>query len=376
MKFFWKILLGIIALGVIAIVALGIWFYTAELKVESLEISPDESQISKVEKADAWLAKMQADNKFNGGVLLIKNDSVLLKKAYGFTDHTETNPLSTESAFRLASVSKQFTATGIMILKEKDSLDFDDSITKFFPELSYDKVTLRMLLNHTSGIPDAYMNFPEKYSDEVGDLLTNEKVVKLLAKDNPPFKNEPNSTYEYSNLGYVVLSATIEKVSGQSFENFMKTELFEPLGMKNTRVWNLLSKDKTFDNKTASFMNFRGAKEALLPEKLDGVSGDGAIFSSLNDFEIWNQFWYQNDILSQETMSEAFKKPTLTTGSTSDYGFGWTVTPNAVWHNGSWLGARTMIIRNFEQKNCLVILDNSSSLHVDKIGQELVKVFK
>ncbi|MFP2996867.1 serine hydrolase domain-containing protein [Spongiivirga sp. MCCC 1A20706] len=376
MKLFWKILLGIIGLVVICIIAFAIWFYNAELKVASLEISPEENQLSKVAKADAWLAKMQADDKFNGGVLLIKNDSVLLKKAYGFTDHTATAGLNTESAFRLASVSKQFTATGIMILKEKDSLDFDDPITKFFPELSYTDVTLRMLLNHTSGIPDVYMNFPDKYPDKVGDLLTNEKVVKLLAKENPPYKNEPNSKYEYSNLGYVLLSATIEKVSGQSFEDFMKVELFDPLGMKNTRVWNLLSDEKTFKNKTSSFVNFGGRKEALVPEILDGVSGDGAVFSSLDDFVIWNQFWYENNILSEETIKEAFKTPTLINAETSNYGFGWRVTPSAVMHNGSWLGARTTIIRNFELKNCLVILDNSSSLHIDRIGQELVKVFK
>ncbi len=376
MKIFWKIVIGIIVFVVLTMVGFGVWFYNTEMKLNELAIAEIDTQQSKIDKADAWLQKLNKDNKFNGGILLIENDSVILKKAYGFTDHTESQRLTPNSSFRLASVSKQFTATGIMILKEKGLLNFDDPITRFFPELSYQDVTVRMLLNHTSGIPDVYMRFPSQFPDEVGSILTNEKVVKLLAKENPPMKNKPNSTYEYSNTGYVLLSAIIEKVSEQSFEAFMKAELFDPLRMQNTRVWNLLSADKMFDNKTSSFTNFRGIKEHLKPGLLDGVSGDGSVFSSLNDFVIWNQFWYENDIISPETMNEAFKEVTLTSGSTSNYGFGWTVTPNAVWHNGSWLGARTMIIRNYKLKNCLVILDNSSSLHVDKIGQELVKVFK
>jgi CubicO group peptidase (beta-lactamase class C family) len=376
MNLFWKILI-IISVGlVVFFTGFLIWAFKFHPKVEELKIVKEDSQELKVNKADKWLGKLNSKNKFNGAVLLIKGDSILLKKTYGFSHANLKTKLTTNSSLRLASVSKQFTATGIMLLKEKGLLSFDDAITKFLPELSYKKVTIRHLLNHTSGIPDVYMSFPEKYKEEVGNFLTNAKVVKLLGKMNPELENEPNEEYKYSNIGYVLLSSIIERVSEKSFEEFLKIALFDKLDMKNTRVWNLLSKEETFDHKTNSFDNFLGIKTTLYPGILDGVSGDGSVFSSIDDMVIWNQFWYKNDLLSEETMNEAFKKPKLNDGTISNYGFGWIVTDYAVWHNGSWLGARTLIVRNTKLKNTLILLDNSSSASLNNIIKELVKVLK
>lgn len=376
MNLFWKITLIIVVSLIVVVVGFLTWLFVFKPNVEALKINKEDNLELKVTKADMWLEKLVTANKFNGAVLLIKSDSILLKMTYGFSDADSKTKLTTSSSFRLASVSKQFTATGIMLLKEKGLLSFDDEITKFLPELSYTKVTIRHLLNHTSGIPDVYMSFPKKYKNEVGNLLTNDKVVKLLGKENLTLESKPNEKYKYSNIGYVLLSSIIERVSKKSFEEFLKTELFDTLKMENTRVWNLLSKEKLFKNKTSSFDNLLGAKTTLKPGILDGVSGDGSVFSSINDMVIWNQFWYENDLLSKETMQEAFKRPILKNGEISYYGFGWIVTENAIWHNGSWLGARTLIVRNTKLKNTLILLDNSSSASLDNINRELTKVFR
>lgn len=372
-----KIVLGVIAVVIIGAIALFVWAYN-KVKIQDLELLETDTLAEKVEKANTWLSELQQNNKFNGAVLLIKNDSVLIKNTYGFADSKKTIPLTNNSMFRLASVSKQFTATGILLLKEQAKLDIDAPITQYLPDLPYTTVTVRHLLNHTSGIPDVYMSFPTKYKTEVGELLTNAKVVQLLVKEDLPLDNPPNTVHQYSNIGYVLLSAIIEQVSGTSFENFMKTELFDKLNMNETRVWNLTSTDTTFPNKTESFDNVMGDIMDLKPGVLDGVSGDGSVFSSINDFEIWNRFWYGNTLLSQASIEDAFSPVTLADGSTSNYGFGWIITPNVkvMWHNGSWLGARTIIIRNEELKNCMVILDNSSTLSLDEIAQQLVKVVK
>ncbi len=376
MKLIWKIIIGIVLFGIIIITGGIAWLYK-QVKVDHLKVDKQDDIHQKIEKADIWLNQLQEANKFNGAVLLIKNDSVLHKKVYGYTDYSKQEKLTTQSSFRLGSLSKQFTASGIMILKEKGILSFDDPIIKFLPTLPYYNVTIRHLLNHTSGIPDVYMGYPEKYPEEVKPFLTNSKVVSLLSKHKPELVTPPNEAYEYSNIGYVLLSAIIESVSGESFETFMHKELFKPLGMKNTRVRNLLSQTKTFENKTSSFdVDLLGNNSPLKPGLLDGVSGDGAVFSSIDDFIIWNDFWYNNSILSQETIQEAFKQPILNNGEKSNYGFGWLIAPNAVMHNGSWLGARTQIIRNFSLKNTIVILDSSSSLLVDQISEELTKVYK
>lgn len=377
MKLVWKIVIAAVLTLIIGFGIAVFWAFKKMTNVEKLEVSVTETQSNKVARADEWLSKLQKDNKFNGAVLLIKNDSVLLKNTYGYTDFTRKEKLTNQSSFRLASVSKQFTGVGIMLLKEQGKLNFDDPIINFFPNLPYPNVTVRNLLNHVSGIPDVYMDFPKKYKKEIGNALTITKVISLLQKENLPLVNEPNEKYVYNNTGYVLLAGIIEAVSNTSFESFMQEELFDKLGMKNTRVWNLVSEKDDFKNKTSSFENILGEVIELKPDILDGVAGDGAVFSSIEDMVLWNSFWNQNSLLSKETIKEAFKTSKLNNNTQNNYGFGWIVINNdAHWHNGSWLGARTTIIRNIKLKNCIVVLDNSASLNTDSIVKELVKVLK
>jgi len=346
-------------------------------EVAELVFEETDGREQTLERARKWLKELHKNHHFNGGVLLIKNDSVIFKETFGFTDHTRSNELNEHSAFRLASVSKQFTAAGIMLLKEQEKLDFDDPITKYLPSLKYKGSTIRHLLNHSSGIPDAYMGFPKKYKKEMGAELEISEVVNLLAKADLPYTSKPNETFQYNNTGYVLLAAIVESVSGESFESFMNRELFSKLEMHDSRVWNLVTKNPDFTNKTGSFRIKNDKTIELPPGVFDGLSGDGGIFCSLNDFITWNQFWEKNDLLSQETIAEAFKKSTFKNGKENTYAFGWNVMDNGgAWHNGSWLGARTLIARNGNLKNCIVVLDNSSSIHVDFIGQQLAQLLR
>ena len=198
-------------------------------------------------------------------------------------------------------------------------------------------------------MPDNYLNLAEKNKATI-DVLTNGKAIELVIEASEAADFAAGSIYEYSNTNYITLAYLIELISGQSFEAFMQTNLFEPLGMKDSRVWNLLSTDSTFQNKADDMMNFKGRLSKLEPTFIDGVAGDGAVFSSLHDFLIWDQFWYGNDLIRQENLVEAFKIPTLSSGEQSDYGFGWGIKDDIVWHNGAWLGARTLNRRDQKQK--------------------------
>ncbi len=213
MKLVWKIVIAAVLTLVIGFGIAVFWAFKKMTNVEKLEISINETQSDKVAKADKWLSKLQKDNKFNGAVLLIKNDSVILKNTYGYTDFTRKEKLTNQSSFRLASVSKQFTGVGIMLLKEQGKLNFDDPITNFLPNLPYPNVTVRNLLNHVSGIPDVYMGFPKKYKKEIGKSLTIAEVINLLEKENLTLISEPNEKFVYNNTGYVLLAGIIEAVS-------------------------------------------------------------------------------------------------------------------------------------------------------------------
>jgi len=217
----------------------------------------------------------------------------------------------------------------------------------------------------TSGIPDCYMELAKDHKDEIGDCLTISDVPRLIAKFPPERDDDVNEVHSYCNTSYVLLAAIVESASGSSFEDFMAKELFEPLGMRNTRVWNLVSEDKTFEGKAEAFL----WSNAMVPGFLDGVAGDGSVFSSLDDFVIWDQFWRDNDLVSTELMKCAFEKPTLNDGSSSDYGFGWVLQRHGHWHNGAWLGARTYTYQ--DDDFFVVVLDNSSSWIVDSMGQKI-----
>ena len=366
MKIALYILLGFIVLvgGFFA------WFFLVFLKVPGLEITPDMSEAEKIETIDHWFTLLQEKDKFNGVVLWAKEGKALLAKGYGFTNHRKETKLTANSSLRLASVSKQFTAAGIMLLKEKGQLGYEDKVATYLEGFPYENVTIRHLLNQVSGVPDIYMELAEAQKKNI-PLLTNEIAVDLLIQEKRPAKAPPNTTYQYSNTNYILLARLIEVISGQSFEAYMKSELFEPLGMNHTRVWNLASQEPTFEHKADDFENFRGKGSELTPTFLDGVAGDGAVFSSVNDFLIWDAFWYGNSLISPSTLQEAFQKPLLADGKKSNYGFGWVITEQGMWHNGAWLGANTMIVRNTEHKTCLVILDNSSNVFFDNILEEM-----
>jgi len=366
MKIFLYIILGVLTL----IIGFICYFFIFFLQVPELKISQETSEVKKIEIIDNWFTSLQEQYKFNGAVLFAKDGKALLAKGYGVTNHKRDIKLTENSSLRLGSVSKQFTAAGIMLLKEKGEINYDDLVSKYISDFPYKAVTIRNLLNHVSGVPDIYIELAESNKENI-PILTNQIAVDLLIDEKRETDTKPNKKFQYSNTNYIILSRLIEVITELSFEEYLKTELFDPLGMKNTRVWNLKSEEKTFENKADDFSNIEGYPSAVEPTFLDGVAGDGAVFSSANDMLIWNDFWYQNPLIKQTNLKEAFKKPILNNGDTSNYGFGWIITENGMRHNGRWLGAKTIIIRNTEKKTCIVILDNSSNVFFDKILEQL-----
>ena len=217
---------------------------------------------------------MEKANKFNGSVLWISNNRVLLNKGYGVTNVDATQRLNANSAMRMGSISKQFTAVGILVLAQHNQLKLDNEVRSVLPQFPYKGVTIRHLMNQVSGVPDEYMELAYKNQVEF-EVLTNAIAVELLCKNKAPLEFTPQSSFQYSNTNYILLARIIEVISGQSFEEFMQVNVFEPLNMDDTRVWNLVSEDDTFDNKTETFSNNNGERSAIEPDFLDGVAGDG-----------------------------------------------------------------------------------------------------
>ncbi|NQY68318.1 MAG: beta-lactamase family protein, partial [Flavobacteriales bacterium] len=198
------------------------------------ELGLTPAQQIKAAEIDSFLQFYHKEGVLNGTVLAAENGKVIYKNAFGYADFHTKDTLKIESIFRLASVSKQFTAMCIMILKERGKLGYDDDITKYLPELKYKNVTIRHLLWHTGGLSDGDELW-EKYWDK-RKLADNQDFLELIAKYKPKREFAPGKRYSYSNIGYNFLATIVGRASGILFREFVKQNIFEPLEMNNSLV--------------------------------------------------------------------------------------------------------------------------------------------
>jgi CubicO group peptidase (beta-lactamase class C family) len=321
-------------------------------------------------KLSALFDTLYAHKSFNGCVLVSGQGKVIFQNAYGLADVDTKRLLTTESIFELASVSKGFTAMGIMQLKEKKLLSYDDSIRKFFPELPYSGVSILNLLTHTSGIPD-FLGWTEEDVD-VRSINSNSEIIRVLPLKYPSTKFKPGSTFLYSNTNYILLSSIIEKVSGLSFSEFMGKNIFLPCGMSNTSVFqrfsNALPKDYALDYIWDGSENHFSRADSLKRYTyfMSGVTGAYGISSNLTDLYKWDNALTSALLVSDSTMKEAFS-PIKLKGSNNNieiepgipYVFGWQLLPNNdMFGSGSFGGYTSLIVRELSKKQTIILLSN------------------
>lgn len=305
---------------------------------------------NKTAELDKLMTQAHANGVFNGSVLVAENGKVIYRKAFGYANKETNQLLKPEFCFDLASVSKQFTAMGIMILKERNKLSYDDKITKYFPEFpAYGKdITLRNLLNNTSGMP-LYQPFATK------DNLTNAEILKII-EEREALDANIGERYVYNNAGYVMLGLIIEKVSKMSLAEFLKENIFKPLKMKNTLVGDTPNID--LKNRALGYSVIGELEDYTVSH-----TGSTSMFSNVDDLFLWDQALYSEKLVSKKTIEEAFTPVVLNNGSLSNYGFGWFLTPEkkSVNHSGSDFGYRNFIMRDLDKKNTYIWLTNAGN---------------
>lgn len=308
----------------------------------------------KIEQIDELVKSGYELGLFNGTVLVAYQGELLYKSAYGFQDLESKVPLQTTSAFYLASVSKQFTTMAIMMLKERGKLSFDDTLDKFFPQFPdyAKKVTIRHMMTHTSGIPDHF----SLISDATG--LTNQRVLELLLKlDSLLF--QPGEKYSYSNGAFVLLSLIVSQVSGQPFHIFMQKNIFNPLNMKNTLVYDESGPEVA--QRAIGYNIFGDVNDYTL-----FTTGAGGMYTTVEDLYKWDQALYNNQLVKSELLEEAYTPYILNNDSSTHYGYGWGILVDEhgkrVQHSGGLAGFSTYIERHLDQKNLIVFLCSKGTL--------------
>jgi CubicO group peptidase (beta-lactamase class C family) len=312
----------------------------------------------KAKKIESFFETLATKQNFHGTVLISYNEHVLFKGAFGYQDPgKKKHALKLNSVYQLASVSKQFTAAAILKLAEQGKLNLEDSIQKFYPNFPYKNISIKLLLQHRGGLSN-YTYFSEKYSDRKTPL-TNQGVVEMMIKHQPPVYFFPDRRMDYSNTGYVLLAAIVEKVSGKTFKKYMEEDIFKPLGMKHTHV---LDVNNLGDFNYVDAHDKWGAK--VRHDYLDGTTGDKGIYSTVDDMHTWDRVLYSGKFLSDSTLDSMYMPGSKKLEGPFNYAFGWrTYTLESgeviVYHGGWWNGFKTFFMRDLENRHSIIILCNN-----------------
>ncbi|MFL0161002.1 serine hydrolase domain-containing protein [Aquirufa salirivi] len=326
----------------------------------------------KAVKLDTFFQKLHSKTGFNGVVLVSQYGKIIYKKAFGFANYFTKNPLTTQTHFQLASVSKQFTAVAIMQLKEKNQLNYDDPIYKHIPGFPYDSsLTIRSLLTHRSGLPN-YAYCLDKFYDKKSPL-TNKMVVDMMIRLKPRIDYRPNAKFSYNNTNYLLLAHIVERLSGEDFRGYLKKHIFEPAGMHNTFVYDPMHPEML---KTAAtgYSPRRGQPAVVGFDHLDGVVGDKGIYSTVDDMHHWDMALNDESMVKLSTLEEAFSPQHRTPNVLpKNYGFGWRLTQldNGEWltyHTGWWHGFKNYYLHNAKDNSAIIILGNMANHSLGKVN--------
>lgn len=329
-------------------------------------------QGNQMKKLDSMFTSLHEKNAFNGNVLIADKGNTIFEKSYGFADETTKRKLNENSVFELASLSKQFTAMGIILLKKQGKLNYDDNISKYIPELSFYKdITVRNLLNHTAGLPD-YMELFEEHWDKT-KFATNGDIVKEFVKYKPAQQFKSNEKFEYSNTGYALLALIIERVSKQSYGSFLSQNIFRPLKMKNTLVYRSRFQPQKIENYALGYVSDSLGKKVspdsfgknYLSYYLDGVVGDGMVNSTARDLLIWDRALYGTKLVNADDKKEIYQFSKTADGKENPYGFGWALAKTEKYgtianHTGGWAGYANLIERHLDNDKTIILLQNNA----------------
>lgn len=308
-----------------------------------------------------------------GVAVLILDHGEVFQKGYGFSDVLEQRPITPDTVFDLASVSKQMTAMGILSLMEAGELALEDAVTDYLPDFQDpnpdDPILIADLLHHTSGLAD-YTSEAWQGTDAAFARLTLEDHLQWLNGQEPT--SDRGLEFDYNNSGYALLALIIERVSGQSFGTFMEERLFTPLGMTNTVVFSDLGQQ--IPNLAKGYaVSPQGTIE---PSSFPSVIvGDGNIFSSISDLARYDQGLRNGSVVKPATLQLAFTPGALDDGDQSfAYGLGWEVAPDYVEHSGSWYGTSTFYRHYTDMPVTIIVLANDENYQANELVDYLAEL--
>lgn len=315
---------------------------------------------------------------FNGSLLLAHQGEAVYNKSRGHARFRPKTPFAPENnIFQLASASKQFTAFSMLLLYEKGLVELDDKVCDYISKFPYPDITIRHLLNHTSGLQNYFYIIDNYWKKE--RLPEHEDMLDLIIAHSLPLNFTPGRRFSYSNTGYAFVAMLVETISGERFADFVQNNIFTPLNMENSFVYH---PGVDLDEVSARASLARGHERAgrwrreIPVDYNDGITGDKGVFSTAEDLLKWDNALEKNLLVSEETKALAFENGELRSGYKINYGFGFRIknkhSETIIYHNGWWKGYRTAYVRL--PGNTLLVILNNTTASISGLENQIVKI--
>jgi len=325
-----------------------------------------------VERMDEVVSADADQGTFMGAALVAIGDDIVFDEAYG-SANLEWNIANTPAAkFRIGSVTKQFTAASILLLKERGLIDLDAPVKTYWPDAppAWDAITVRNLLQHTSGITNV-TNLDEFATVKFLPTTREELIARFADK---PLEFTPGEKWDYSNSGYVLLSAIVEQVSGQDYADFVKANIFDPLGMADTAI------DVTADIVPRRASGYAPSADGIVNAEYVNMAiptGAGALYSTTHDLLKWQRALFGGRLLEPASLTE-MTGPGVPAMAGATYGFGVLRTEDEdgtmIWHGGGIEGFNAMLMHDPDRDITVVVLANLNGGQANDLGRSLLQL--
>ena len=308
-------------------------------------------------------------NEFSGILLYAVDGKIQYEKSFGEQNLSDKTSINKYSSFNLASLTKQFIGLLTLKVKEKYPFSLDDPIQKHLLSFPYPDIKIRHLLQHTSGLQE-YFLWAESQTGPL-DTIKNNDVLEFLANQKPILLFEPGSKFQYCNTGYIIMSLVLEKIAGKPINELMNSFFIQPLNLTNTKI-HTINTYQPFPNRVKGFRMENGKLAENDLYRIDGVFGDGNLYSSANDLLKWTEAWKKEYLKAKYNLEEAFQPTVLNSGKLSNYGFGFQIDTFKVQysHTGSWVGFYNYIATNLNTKETIILLTNNSNPSASRVIQQ------
>lgn len=343
-----------------------------------------ENQINQelaMNRIDSLFLSQYPENEPGAEVLVLKGDSVIFQKGYGIANMETGTPIDENTFFNIASVSKQFSGVALMILAEEGKLSLDDNVKKWFPDFKaefFERITLRHLLSHSSGIPDSRDRKDRTFVITATDLESYSYLENLNS-----LNFEPGTSYEYMNPTFQLMYTIIEKASGVSFDTFMRERIFNPSEMKESTYFEAnkeiprMAHGYLQNMETGHFDEFDYGEESFFATK-----ADGGLYTSVTEFVKWEKALRDNRLISESALKDAHTpKIKIKEIPYNSYGYGWFIEekpeyPVKIYHTGDNGGFQIYAGRYPEQKILYLIFSNRNDRDRESNAQKIDSILK